>query len=72
MKKRDSATQGTSNVGVLSRVLRPIYSLEAMRQNGVVIHLTSRYLPISQEVMKSIIYIGAEMYVQLPRIYLHC
>ena len=51
--------------------LRPISSLEAVRQNGAVIHLISGYLPISQEVMefKCIIYIGAEMYVQLPQIY---
>ena len=73
MKTRERfCTQGTPNMGVLSPLLRPISSLEAVRQNGAAIHLTTGYLPISQEVMefKCIIYRGAEMYVQLPQIYL--
>ena len=73
MEKRERVCH-TWNIqcGIAITVLRPISSLEAMRTNRAVIHVTSGYLPIFQEVMefKCIIYIRAEMCVQLSQIYL--
>lgn len=69
IKKRE---QGVPDLWVLSPVRMPISFLKVMSENGAVISVTSGHLPISQEVMKSkcVNYKGAEIYAQLPQIYL--